>query len=229
MVVLELELQECWSVLCCSASGPWVCLWLNYAHTEPVGRKLSAWKTSGQEWSSGVLLHQKRFWFVSVLEKAEDCWHLQMKVFSCSVPLCWKQIHSLQGCKFWVLGRKRSISSEINLSWRNLRALKNQVVVTTSGIQNQAPHIWPVFIIFLFFLLLPLSSGEGLWRTLNYEETILPTDVDKPSCFECSEISGVLSHKTWNWSIDSFGWFCSGVTFALCSIQVIMLLLLTQQ
>lgn len=54
MVVLELELQECWSVLCCPASGLWVCLWLNYAHTKPVGRKLSTWKTSDQEWSSGA-------------------------------------------------------------------------------------------------------------------------------------------------------------------------------
>lgn len=31
-----------------------VCLWLNYAQTEPVGRKLSTWKASGQEWSSGA-------------------------------------------------------------------------------------------------------------------------------------------------------------------------------
>lgn len=32
------------------ASGPW----LNYAQAEPVGRKLSTWKASGQEWSSGA-------------------------------------------------------------------------------------------------------------------------------------------------------------------------------
>lgn len=75
----------------------------------------------------------------------------------------------------------------------------------------------------------PLSSQEGLARTLSYEETILQADVDKPSRLECSEMSALQSHKTGNWSTDSFGLFCSGLTFALCSVQVITLLLLPQQ
>lgn len=98
-----------------------------------------------------------------------------------------------------------SIPSEINWSWRDLRALKNQVVGITSGIQNQDLHLLEVLTVFPF---LPSSSSlcaekSSTWAVrprFGYEENASASrcreNVDELACLEYFEISGLHSHKT---------------------------------
>lgn len=127
--------------------------------------------------------------------------------FDCTSDV-WKWIHKIAfkaaSSESWG-GGGISIPSEINWSWRDLRALKNQVVGITSGIQNQDLHLLEVLTVFPF---LPSSSSlcaekSSTWAVrprFGYEENASASrcreNVDELACLEYFEISGLHSHKT---------------------------------
>lgn len=155
----------------------------------------------------------------------------------------WKWIHkiALKAASSESLGEKKSISSEINRSWRDLRALKNQIVGITRGMQNQDPHLLQVLTVFPFlpssFSLCAEESCTVCQTSLEaMRKMLLLANVEKtwmnlPAWSILR--SGVYTpiKLTWNWvhwlPRRCFGWlFCSGLTFALYLIKVIILLLL---
>lgn len=152
----------------------------------------------------------------------------------------WKWIHkiALKAASSEFLRGKKSISSEINWSWRDLRGLKNQIVGIASGIQNQDPHLLQVLTVLPF---LPSSSSLcaeifSTWTVrprLGYKENASASkrweNMDEIACLECFEITPIKLTRNWvHWlSRRCFRWlFCSGLTCALYLIKTIVRLLL---